>query len=91
MELAEIAKKYNEMDAYDSIIESLQKCKESGTPIEEGVVGAIAGMTGAMVFGPKIMTAVCQALGIDQKGALGSLMTSRLILTAVAGKLGWRL
>ena len=38
-----------------------------------------------------ILGALCDALGINPKGALGSLMTSRLIMTAVAGKIGARI
>ena len=74
---------------YDKIIEQLQKAKEDGTPIEEGIVGAlVGGLTGA-AFGPKVMKAICKALGIDEKGPLGSLFTSRLVLTAVGASVGW--
>ena len=76
---------------YDKIIESLQKAKENQTPIDEGILGALIGGTTGFVFGPKVMNAICSALGIDPKGALGSLMTSRLIMTAVAGKIGARI
>lgn len=76
---------------YDKIIESLQKAKKNQTPIDEGILGALIGGTTGLVFGPKVMNAICSALGIDPKGALGSLMTSRLIMTAVAGKIGARI
>ena len=76
---------------YDKVIESLQKSKEKQIPIDEGILGALVGGAGGLVFGPKVMNAICSALGIDPKGALGSLMTSKLIMTAVAGKLGTRL
>jgi hypothetical protein len=75
---------------YDRIIESLQKAKEEKLPIDEGILGSIVGGAAGLVFGPKIMLAVCSALGIDPRGSLGSLMTSRLIMTAVAGKIGAR-
>lgn len=76
---------------YDKIIESLQQAKENQTPIDEGIIGALVGGVGGAVFGPKVMNAICAALGIDPKGALGSLMTSRLIMAAVAGKIGARI
>lgn len=81
----------NEAYVYDEVIEKLQAAKENGTPIDEGLIGAIAGAAGGMIFGPKVMTVICNVLGIDVKGSLGSLMTSRLICTAVAAKLGWRI
>ena len=68
---------------YDNIIERLQEAKMQGRPIDEGILGAIGGAT----FGPAVMRAVCDALGINQKGALGNLMTSRLVLTAIGAKL----
>ena len=74
---------------YDSIIAKLQEAKENDIPLDEGLIGAVVGgLTGA-TFGPKVMKAVCKALGIDEKGPLGSLMTSRLILTAVGTSVGW--
>lgn len=76
---------------YDKIIEALQKAKEEKTPIDEGILGALVGGATGFVFGPKVMNAICSAMGIDPKGALGSLMTSRLIMTAVAGKIGARI
>lgn len=79
----------NESQIYDEIIAKLQEAKENGTPIDEGLfTGLIGGIAGATI-GPKVMTAVCNALGIDLKGPLGSLMTSRIILTAVGAKVGW--
>ena len=36
------------------------------------------------------MKGVCKVLGISESGALGNLMTSRLILTALAGYLGYK-
>ena len=81
----------NESLVYDDIIQKLTEAKENGTPLDEGLIGAIAGAAGGFVFGPKIMTAICNVLGIDVKGALGNLMTSRLIVTAAATKLGYRI
>lgn len=90
-EIIQADKMINESAMYDKIIEDLTKAKEEGLPIEEGILGAIAGGTAGFVFGPKVMTAICNVLGIDVKGALGNLMTSRLIVTAAAAKLGYRL
>ena len=86
-----LEKPINESQVYDDIINSLQKSKEQGKPIEEGLfTGLFAGAT-AFTVGPTIMKAVANVLGIDLKGPLGSLMTSRLILTAVGAKLGYRI
>ena len=75
---------------YDELIQKLQEAKENNTPINEGIFGALmGGLTGATV-GPTIMNAVCKALGIDPKGSMGNLFTSRLICTAVAGYVGWK-
>ena len=77
--------------SYDDIIQKLQEAKENDVPIEEGVLGAIAGFVGGAALGPKIGNAICKALGIDPKGTLGSLMTSRLVTTAVATHIGWKI
>ena len=81
----------NESLVYDEIIQKLNEAKENNLPLDEGVVGAVVGAAGGLIFGPKIMTTICNVLGIDVKGALGSLMTSRLIVTAAATKLGYRI
>ena len=69
----------------------LQEAKESGTPIEEGILGAIGGAILGASIGPKLGQAICRALGIDPKGSLGSLMTSRVVLASVCGTMGWKL
>ena len=75
---------------YDDMIKKLQEAKESGTPIDEGLFGAIfGGLTGA-VAGPAIGRALCKTLGLDEKGMLGNLLTSRLFLTALGGYMGWK-
>lgn len=85
----ESVQQINEAQMYDDIIAKLQEAKENKVPLDEGLItGIIGGIAGA-TFGPKVMTAVCNALGIDVKGPLGNLMTSRLILTAVGTKVGW--
>lgn len=76
--------------SYDKIIEQLQEAKKNNVPIEEGILGAIVGGVAGATFGPKVMKAICKALGVDEKGPLGSLFTSRLILTAVGTSVGWK-
>lgn len=75
--------------AYDKIINQLKEAKEKNIPITEGLFTSILGGVVGASFGPAVMKAVCESLGIDIKGPLGSLITSRLILTAVGAKIGW--
>lgn len=73
----------NESLIYDEIIQKLNEAKENNIPINEGILGAIAGgMVGATV-GPKLMQAICKALGVDVKGLFGSLLTSKLVMGSV--------
>ena len=75
---------------YDDMIALLQEAKKNQTPIDEGLFGAIfGGLTGA-VAGPAIGRALCKTLGLDEKGMLGNLLTSRLFLTALGGYMGWK-
>ena len=76
---------------YDNVIQKLQEAKEAGTPIDEGILGAIGGAILGASFGPKLGNAICSGLGIDPKGALGSLITSRLVLGSIGAKMGWKL
>lgn len=76
--------------SYDTIIQKLQEAKENDIPLEEGILGAVVGGLAGATFGPKVMKAVCKALGVDEKGPFGSLLTSRLILTAVGTSVGWK-
>ena len=76
---------------YDDVIQKLQEAKEAGTPIDEGILGAIGGAVLGAAWGPKLGNAICSGLGIDPKGSLGSLITSRLILGAIGAKMGWKL
>lgn len=76
--------------SYDNVIAKLQEAKANDVPVDEGIIGAlVGGLTGA-TFGPKVMKAICKALGVDEKGPFGSLLTSRLILTAVGTSVGWK-
>lgn len=81
----------NESLIYDEIIKKLNEAKENNIPVNEGILGAIAGgMVGATV-GPKLMQAICKALGVDVKGLFGSLLTSKLVMGSVGTAMGWRL
>ena len=75
---------------YDDMIKKLQEAKESGTPIDEGLFGAVIGGIAGITIAPSIMKAVCKIHGIDTKGQFGSLMTFRLVLTALCTEMGWR-
>lgn len=75
---------------YDDMIQKLQEAKESGKPIDEGLFGAIIGGIAGITIAPSVMKAICKILGIDVKGQFGSLMTSRLVLTALCTEMGWR-
>ena len=75
---------------YDDMIQKLQEAKEAGKPIDEGLFGAIIGGIAGMTIAPSVMKAICKILGIDVKGQFGSLMTSRLVLTALCTEMGWR-
>lgn len=79
-----------EQKAYDDIIAVLIEAKENNTPIEEGLGKALLGGIAGATVGPSIMKAVCKVLGINEGGALGNLMTSRLVLTAMGSYLGWK-
>lgn len=80
----------NESQLYDEMIAKLQEAKENGTPIDEGLFGSIfGGLTGA-IAGPAIGRAICKTLGLDERGMLGNLLTSRLFLTALGGYMGWK-
>ena len=80
----------NESMIYDEMIQKLQEAKESGTPIDEGLLGAVIGGIAGITIAPSVMKAVCKILGIDTKGQFGSLMTSRLVLTALCTEMGWK-
>lgn len=77
-----------EQKAYDNIITTLMEAKANNTPIDEGIGKALLGGIAGATIGPAIMKGVCHALGISESGALGNLMTSRLVLTALGGYIG---
>lgn len=80
----------DESTGYDEVIKLLQEAKEQEVPLDEGIGKAILGAAAGLTVGPTIMKSVCKVLGISESGALGNLMTSRLVLTALAGYLGYK-
>ena len=74
----------NAENLYNVLLESIQEKK----PIDEGLFGALVGGVSAAAFGPAIMKSICKALGINESSPLYNLLTSRLILTAVATYIG---
>ena len=60
----------------------------SGEDIDEGLFGALIGGTAGALVGPAIGKAVCRALGIEESGTLGKLLTSRLVTAAIGASLG---
>jgi len=69
---------------YNDLIDKLTR----GEEIEEGFFGAVAGGMAGALIGPAIGKAVCKVLGVDENGALGKLLTSRLVSTAIGASLG---
>lgn len=89
--MEEIANPINEDLTYEDIIQKLNEAKEAGTPIDEGIFGALIGGVTGLTMGTKIGNAICKALGIDPKGTLGSLITSKLVMGSVLGTLGYKI
>ena len=81
----------NESLAYDEIIRKLNEAKENGTPLDEGLIGAIGGAILGASIGPKLGGALCKALGVERKGRLGSLLTAKLVLGAIGAARGWKI
>lgn len=88
-EVANEQNQINESFIYDDMIQKLQEAKEAGTPIDEGLIGALVGGIAGVTIAPSIMKAVCKILGVDPKGQFGSLITSRLVLGALCVEMGW--
>lgn len=89
-ELTQENNQINEAMMYDDMIQKLQEAKEAGKPINEGLFGAVIGGLAGITIAPSIMKAICKILGIDVKGQFGSLITSRLVLTALCTEMGWK-
>lgn len=90
LKLEKIVAINEEQQAYDDIIKALNEAKENNIPLDEGIGKAILGAAAGVTVGPAIMKSVCKVLGISESGALGNLMTSRLVLTALGGYLGYK-
>jgi hypothetical protein len=70
--------------AYSYIVERL----EAGEELDEGFLGALAGGAIGALAGPAVGRAICKVLGIDEKGHLGKLLTSRLVAAALGYTIG---
>lgn len=90
LKLEKVVSINEEQQAYDDIINALNEAKENNIPLDEGIGKAILGAAAGVTIGPAIMKSVCKVLGISETGALGNLMTSRLVLTALGGYLGYK-
>lgn len=75
---------------YENIISKLNEAKEKNLPIEEGLFGALTGGLIGMAIGPKVMKSICKILGVDERGQFGSLLTSRMMTTALGAAMGWK-
>ena len=89
-EIAGSQQNINEELAYDDIIQKLTEAKEANLPSEEGLLGALTGGIIGMAIGPKVMKAICKILGVDERGQFGSLLTSRMMTTALGAAMGWK-
>ena len=89
-EIAGSQQNINEELAYDDIIQKLTEAKEANLPIEEGLLGALTGGIIGMAIGPNVMKAICKILGVDERGQFGSLLTSRMMTTALGAAMGWK-
>ena len=71
-------------NAYNILVEKLK----NGEEIDEGFWGAVAGGAVGALIGSAVGKAICAVLGIKEDGALGKLLTSRLVTTAMGVALG---
>lgn len=71
-------------ELYDKILEKLNDSEE----LDEGILGGLIGGAAGALVGPAIGKAICKALGIQENGTLGKLLTSRLVTTAIGVALG---
>lgn len=89
-EMAETVQPINEDLLYDDLIQKLTEAKNNNVPLDEGLFGSIFGGLVGATAGPAIMKGVCKVLGVDENGSMGSLLTSRLVLTGLGAILGWK-
>lgn len=79
---------------YDYIVESFEDAqlnnKQMSDTMDEGLFGALVGGAIGATVGQSIMKAICKCLGIDEKGTLGNLLTSKLVLSAMGAQLGYK-
>ena len=69
----------------DGNVESIEN--EITNVQNEGFVGGLVGGLGGLIAGDKLGKAICQALGVTT-GPLYSLLTSKLVMTAICTYLG---
>lgn len=74
---------------YDQLIDKLNEARQAGLTLEEGLLGAITGGLLGATVGPSVMKALCKILGVDERGQFGSLLTSRMVTTALGAAMGW--
>jgi len=72
----------------EAMYEELIRRIEAGEDVDEGFIGGLAGATVGALAGPAIGRAICKVLGVDEKGSLGRLLTSRLVTTALGYAVG---
>ena len=77
-----------ELNEAEKTYEELVRRLENGEEIDEGLLGGLAGGAVGALAGPAIGRAICKVLGIDPKGNLGRLLTSRLVTTALGYAVG---
>jgi hypothetical protein len=78
----------NEINEAEKAFEIILEKVKNGEEIDEGFLGGLIGGAAGALVGPAIGKAICKALGIDEKGTLGKLLTSRLVTTAIGIALG---
>lgn len=66
-------------------VESIEK--EITNTQNEGLIGGLVGGLGGLIAGDKLGKAICKALGVTT-GPLYSLLTSKLVMTAITTYLG---
>lgn len=72
----------------EEMYEELIRRLETGEEVDEGLLGGLAGAGIGALAGPAIGKAMCKVLGVDEKGSLGRLLTSRLVTTALGYAIG---